>query len=56
MAAKIGVRGLAQYAGLDVGAIEEAYRKTGDLGDAAQEVMKSKNQTTLFEESISNVR
>ncbi|MFL6461940.1 MAG: ATP-dependent DNA ligase [Nitrososphaeraceae archaeon] len=52
MAGKMAMRALAQSAGLDVGVIKEAYRKTGDLGDAAKEVMKSKNQTTLFEDKM----
>ena len=38
--------------GLTVAAVEEVYRKTGDLGDTASEVMKSKNQTTLFDDKM----
>src|SRR5919198_1663261 len=49
LAEKMAIRALAQSAGLDVASIEKVYWKTGDLGDAAKEVMmKSKSQTTLF--------
>jgi len=52
LAEKMAIRALAQSAGLDLAVIEEIYRKTGDLGDAAKEVTKSKNQTTLFDDAM----
>ena len=32
--------------------LEQVYHKTGNLGYTAGEVMKSKNQTTLFTEKM----
>ncbi|MBV9175997.1 MAG: ATP-dependent DNA ligase [Nitrososphaeraceae archaeon] len=52
LAEKMAIRALAQSAGVDVPIIEEIYRKTGDLGDAAKEVAKLKNQTTLFDDKM----
>jgi DNA ligase-1 len=52
LAGKMAIRILAYSSGLSIAAIEETYRKTGDLGDTASEVMKSKNQTTLFADKM----
>ncbi|HEY6884828.1 MAG TPA: ATP-dependent DNA ligase [Nitrososphaeraceae archaeon] len=52
LAEKMAIRALAQSTGLDIPIIEEIYRKTGDLGDAAKEVTKSKNQATLFDDKM----
>jgi DNA ligase 1 len=52
LAEKMAIRALAYSAGLEVSIIEENYRRTGDLGDTAEEVMKAKNQTTLFSEKM----
>jgi DNA ligase-1 len=52
LAEKMAIRILAYSSGLTVAAVEEVYRKTGDLGDTASEVMKSKNQTTLFSDKM----
>ena len=52
LAEKMAIRALAQSAGLDLAVIEEIYRKTGDLGDAAKEATKSKNQATLFDDAM----
>ena len=52
LAEKMAIRILAYSSGLTVAAVEEVYRKTGDLGDTASEVMKSKNQTTLFADKM----
>jgi DNA ligase 1 len=52
LAEKMAIRALAYSAGLEVSIIEENYRMTGDLGDTAEEVMKAKNQTTLFSEKM----
>lgn len=46
-------RAISLSTGLDTVSIEQVYRNTGDLGDTAGEVMKSKNQTTLFTEKMS---
>ena len=50
LAEKMAIRALAYSAGVDVSIIEGIYRRTGDIGVAAEEVMKTKNQTTLFSE------
>jgi DNA ligase-1 len=52
LAEKMAIRALAYSAGVEVSIIEENYRRTGDLGDTAEEVMKAKNQTTLFSEKM----
>ena len=52
LAEKMAIRAISLCTGLDVESIEQIYRKTGDLGDTAGEVMKSKNQTTLFAEKM----
>jgi DNA ligase-1 len=51
-AEKLAIRALAYSAGVEVSIIEENYRRTGDIGDTAEEVMKAKNQTTLFSEKM----
>src|ERR1043166_4978205 len=43
LAEKMAIRALAQSAGLDLAVIEEIYRKTGDLGDAAKEATDRKS-------------
>ena len=50
LAEKMAIRALAYSAGVDVSIIEGIYRRTGDIGVAAEEIMKTKNQTTLFSE------
>jgi DNA ligase 1 len=52
LAEKMAIRALAYSAGVEVSTIEENYRRTGDIGDSAEEVMKAKNQTTLFSEKM----
>jgi DNA ligase-1 len=52
LAEKMAIRAISLSTGLDVESIEQIYRKTGDLGDTVGEVMKSKNQTTLFAEKM----
>jgi len=52
LAEKMAIRAISLCTGLDVESIEQVYRKTGDLGDTAGEVLKSKNQTTLFAEKM----
>ena len=52
LAEKMAIRALAYSAGVEVSIIEANYRRTGDLGDTAQEVMKTKNQTTLLSEKM----
>ncbi|HEX7208996.1 MAG TPA: ATP-dependent DNA ligase, partial [Nitrososphaeraceae archaeon] len=52
LAEKMAIRALAYSAGVEVSIIEGIYRRTGDIGLAAEEVMKTKNQTTLFSEKM----
>jgi DNA ligase-1 len=52
LAEKMVLRALTQsITGLDLGSLSEAYRETGDLGDAAGKILrakKNKNQIALF--------
>lgn len=50
VAEKMIVRAIASSSGKDAAAIERIYQKTGDLGDACAEALKSKSQSTLFSE------
>ncbi len=52
LAEKMAIRALAHSAGAEISSIEEIYRRLGDIGDAAEEIMKTKNQTTLFTEKM----
>jgi len=52
LAEKMAIRAIASSSGRDVSQIEKIYQKTGDLGDAAGEAMKSKSQSTLFSEPM----
>ena len=52
IAEKMIIRAIANSSGKDLSEIEQIYRHTGDLGDAAREAMKSKTQSTLFSESM----
>ena len=52
IAEKMIIRAIANSSGKDLSEIEQIYRQTGDLGDAAREAMKSKTQSTLFSESM----
>jgi len=52
IAEKMVIRAIANSSGRNTSEIESVYQKTGDLGDAAREVMKSKSQSTLFSEPM----
>ncbi len=52
IAEKMVIRAIASSSGKDLSQVERIYQQTGDLGDAACEAMKSKNQSTLFSESM----
>lgn len=52
LAEKMAIRAIASSSGKNQSEIERIYQKTGDLGDAAGEAMKSKSQSTLFSEPI----
>lgn len=48
VAAKIVIKALSLASGLSIKEIEDIWRETGDLGDAAAEIVKKKKQATLF--------
>ena len=52
LAEKMAIRAIAGSSGMGQSKIEKLYQKTGDLGDAAGEAMKSKSQSTLFSEPM----
>jgi len=52
IAEKMIVRAIASSSGKEAAEIERIYQKTGDLGDACAEAMKSKSQYTLFSEPM----
>lgn len=52
LAEKMAIRSIANSSGKDKSQIEKIYQKTGDLGDAAGEAMKSKSQSTFFSEPM----
>jgi DNA ligase-1 len=52
LAEKMAIRALAYASGEESSIIEKIYRRTGDLGDTAEQAMKTKNQTTLFSEKM----
>ncbi|HUG96869.1 MAG TPA: ATP-dependent DNA ligase [Nitrososphaera sp.] len=52
LAERMAIRAIAGSSGKDQSEIERTYQKTGDLGDAAGEAMKSKSQSTLFSEPM----
>ncbi|HEY7734258.1 MAG TPA: ATP-dependent DNA ligase [Nitrososphaera sp.] len=52
VAEKMIVRAIASSSGKNGAEIERIYQKTGDLGDACAEAMKSKSQSTLFSEPM----
>ena len=48
----MAIRALAQSSGKSVTDILLVYRRKGDLGDTAGEVMKTRNQNTLFSQEV----
>jgi DNA ligase-1 len=52
LAEKMAIRAIANSSGKGKSQIEKIYQKTGDLGDAAGEAMKTKSQSTLFSEPM----
>ncbi|MDQ3835867.1 MAG: ATP-dependent DNA ligase [Thermoproteota archaeon] len=52
VAEKMAIRAIASSSGKDVSEIVRIYQRTGDLGEATREAMKSKSQSTLFSESM----
>jgi DNA ligase-1 len=52
IAEKMVLRAIASSSGKDISEIGRIYQKTGDLGEATLEVMKSKSQSTLYSEPM----
>jgi DNA ligase-1 len=52
MAAKLLLKALALSTGSGLTEIESFWRKTGDLGDAAQKLVGKKSQATLFSQQL----
>ena len=52
VAEKLAIRAISKSSGLTTKKIEEEYRKTGDLGQAATIIMEQKTQTTFLAENI----
>ncbi|MGI0037629.1 MAG: ATP-dependent DNA ligase, partial [Nitrososphaera sp.] len=52
LADKMVLRAIASSSGKNLVDVERLYQKTGDLGDAAGEALKSKGQSTLYNEPM----
>ena len=52
LAEKMALRAIAYSSGSPLSSVERAYRLTGDIGDAAGQIMKSRNQTTLHSDPM----
>lgn len=52
VAEKVAIKSLALASGYSINDVQAKYNKTGDIGDVAYEILKSKLQTTLFYEKL----
>src|SRR5919107_8189 len=52
LAEKMAIRAIAYSSGSSVSLVEKAYQSTGDIGDAAGQIMKLRNQTTLISDTM----
>lgn len=52
VAEKLAIRAISKSSGIAIKKIEEEYRKTGDLGQAATKILEQKTQTTFLMENI----
>ena len=52
VAGRMTIRAISKSSGIPVRAIEESYRRCGDLGDAAAVALERKTQTTFLVETI----
>lgn len=52
VAEKLAIKAIGFATGRDIESIEKIYKKVGDIGLAAQEVLKERAQTTLFKEPL----
>jgi len=52
VAEKLAIRAIAKSSGIPIKKVDEAYKKSGDLGNAATIILERKKQTTFVKESI----
>jgi DNA ligase 1 len=52
LAEKMAIRAIAYSSGSSISLVEKAYQSTGDIGDAAGQIMKLRNQTTLISDTM----
>jgi len=52
VAEKLAVRAIAKSSGIPIKKVDETYKKSGDLGNAATIILERKKQTTFVKESI----
>jgi DNA ligase 1 len=52
LAEKMAIRAIAYSSGSPIHLVEKAYQSAGDIGDAAGQLMKSRNQMTLTSETM----
>ena len=52
VAEKLAIRAISKSSGITIKKIEEEYRRTGDLGQAAAKILEQKTQTTFLMENI----
>ena len=52
VAEKLAIKAIAKSSGIPIKKVDEAYKKSGDLGNAATIILEQKKQTTFVKESI----
>ena len=52
VAARLAIKAINIATGKDIPAIEDEWKKTGDLGDVAKNFTKNKSQATLFSQDL----
>ena len=52
VAEKLAIRAISKSSGITIKKIEDEYRKSGDLGQAATKILEQKTQTTFLMENI----
>ena len=52
VAEKLAIKAIAKSSGIPIKKVDEAYKKSGDLGNAATIILERKKQTTFVKESI----
>jgi len=52
IAARLVLKALSKSVGIPIDKIEQDWKKTGDIGDSAENLIKKKKQATLFSKSL----